>query len=149
MRFFIPKSEHETLTQAASNWNAVVETALSVTEGMNAVDVTPDVISELLKPESTGDNSELLVQANNRITELEDERIKTIALLDAIDPTVKAATSFEDKVAAINTKLAKRAGVQAESPQGESGNNDTPPDNTDWSTIDNLEHNKDVDKYGY
>lgn len=146
MRFFIPKSEHESLTQAASNWNAVVETAVAVTEGMNAEDVTPDVISELLNAEPSGIDSEALTNATNKITELEGERTDAIALLDAIDPTVKAATSFEDKVAAINAKLAKRAGVQAESPQGESGNNDTPKDGADWDAINGLKHNQEADK---
>lgn len=146
MRFFIPKSEHESLTQAASNWNAVVETAVAVTEGMNAEDVTPDVISELLNAEPSGIDSEALNNATNRITELEGERTDAIALLDAIDPTVKAATSFKDKVAAINAKLAKRAGVQAESPQGESGNNDTPKDGADWDAIDQLPHNQEADR---
>lgn len=150
-RFFLSTSEYNALKQCADNYNAVVQSVVSVTQNLKAEDVTPDVISELLNAEPSGSNSysDLLVNANNKITELESERTADIALLDAIDPTVKAATSFEDKVAAINAKLANRAGVQPESPQGESGNNDTPKDCTDWDTIDNLPHNKDVDKFDY
>lgn len=146
MRFFLPKSEHESLTQAANNWNTVVKTAVAMTEGMNAKDVTPDVITELLNAEPSGTNSEALNNATNRIKELEGQLNDAIVQLDAIDPTVKAATSFEDKVAAINAKLARRAGVQAESPQGESGNNDTPKDGADWDAINNLKHNQEADK---
>lgn len=146
MRFFLPKSEHESLTQAANNWNAVVKTAVAMTEGMNAKDVTPDVITELLNAEPSGTNSEALNNATNRIKELEGQLNDAIVQLDAIDPTVKAATSFEDKVTAINAKLAKRAGVRAELPQGESGNNDTPKDGADWDAINGLKHNLEADK---
>lgn len=148
-RFFLSTSEYNALKQGADNYNAVVQSIVSATENMNAEDVTPDVISEMLNAEPSGIDSEALSNATNRITELEGERTDAIALLDAIDPTVKAAISFEDKITAVKTKLANRPGVQAESPQGESGNNDTPKDGTDWDTINSLEHNKDVDKHGY
>lgn len=146
MKFFLPKSEHDSLTQAANNWNAVVETAVSTTENLKAEDVTPDVLSELLKAEPSGADSEALTNATTKIKELELERTNAIALLDAIDPTVKAAASFSDKVAAINAKLAGRAGVKAESPQGESGGNNSPKDGADWDIINGLKHNLEADK---
>jgi len=65
--------------------------------------------------------------------------------IDAIDPTVKAAANVSEKVAVINTKLKDRPGVQPESPQGNSGNNDLSKDDADWEAIDNLPHNKSAD----
>lgn len=144
MRFFLSNSEHESLTQRASNWDAVVQSALSVTEGMQAEDVTAEVISELLTSENSESTSSE-ANATSRINELETNATTTIALLDAIHPTVKAASSIEDKVSAINAILATRPGVQADATTGCSENNDTQNDDVDWSAIDALPHNKEVD----
>lgn len=71
------------------------------------------------------------------------------AAIDALDPTVKAATDATAKVEALKAKLASRPGAKIEAPQGASGENNTPTDDADWEAINALPHNQEVDKYNY
>lgn len=148
-RFFLSTSEHSMLKQKSADYDAVVQAVLSITEGVSAKDVTPEMIAELLTETMSEVDTKTLETATQRITSLETEQSELLTMLDAIDPTVAAAEGAAAKAEAIKAKLAGRPGVKAESPQGASGSNDTPTDNTDWNTIDSLEHNQDVDKHGY
>jgi len=65
--------------------------------------------------------------------------------IDAIHPSVKAATTLEAKVTAINAELAKRPAAKVEKPHGKESESNV-EDAADWDTIDNLEHNKIADK---
>ena len=64
--------------------------------------------------------------------------------VDELDATVKAAATPEAKVAAITAKLASRPGQGAAAPQGGASSQQV-TDETDWDSIDDLPHNKEVD----
>ena len=70
--------------------------------------------------------------------------VEATTKIDAIHPTVKAATTVEAKVAAINAELAKRPAAKIEKPAG--GNGDVITDETDWDAINALPHNVAADK---
>lgn len=63
--------------------------------------------------------------------------------LNAIDTTVASAATIGEKVTAIQAVIAKKPGATASTPKGEK---DKAQDTTDWDTIDNLPHNKEVDE---
>lgn len=67
------------------------------------------------------------------------------AKVDAIDTTVKAATTPEAKVEAITAKLASRPAQAAAAPQGGASSKQV-TDEVDWDEMDNLPHNLAADK---
>jgi len=75
----------------------------------------------------------------------ENSLMDVLNQIDAIDPTVKAAADATAKVAAVKAKLAERPGTKSEAPQGNASKTDV-PNGADWVTIDQLPHNKAVDK---
>lgn len=85
--------------------------------------------------------TENAAKASEAINELQS----VLDLLDDLDPTVKASADAAAKVAAVKAKLAARPAAAAENPQGGSSNPAEVKDETDWSTIDNLPHNKIAD----
>ena len=69
--------------------------------------------------------------------------VEATTKIDAIHPNVKAATTVEAKVAAINAELAKRPAAKIEKPTGEGGDVIT---DADFDVIDSLPHNQAADK---
>lgn len=67
------------------------------------------------------------------------------ALLDAIDPSVAAAATGEDKASAIRALLARMPGAP---PAGimDKGDPDPRPDGVDWALINSLPHNRTLDQ---
>lgn len=145
-RFFLSTSEHSMLKQKSANYDAVVQAVLSITEGVSAEDVTPEMIAELLTETTAEADTKSLETATARITSLETEQSELLSMLDALDPTVEAATDATAKVEAVKVKLASRPGAKIEAPQGESGTNDTSTDEVDQEFIDSLSHNKIADQ---
>lgn len=78
-------------------------------------------------------------------TTAEESLQNTIAEIDAIDPTVAAAKTPEEKAAAIRALLSAKPGAKPEGTKGKEDPEAQQPKDADWDAINELEHNKDVD----
>jgi ATP-dependent protease ClpP protease subunit len=90
------------------------------------------------KTQAEGDKT----SADTAKTAAETALSDALAKFDAIDATVKSAATVDEKVAAVNAKLAERPSTPPAAPQANGGGNQDA--GVDWSVIDALEHNKNV-----
>lgn len=89
------------------------------------------------------------LERDNAVNERDTARTEltnAVGLFDAIDPTIAAAETPEAKAEAIRALLAAKPGSKIEGNHDDMDPETKGPKDADWEAINNLSHNKDVDK---
>lgn len=76
----------------------------------------------------------------------EEDLSNAVSAFDAIDEEVANAETPEEKAEAIRNLLAAKPGAKAEGNKEKNDPDAGAKKDADWETIDNLEHNKEIDK---
>jgi len=114
----------------------VTERDTAVTERDSAINQRDIAITE--RDAAIKDHTAAITERDAAVTSLND----SLNVFNAIDPSIKTAETPEAKALAIRTLLSKLPGTQTVGIQSQS---DRVLVEADWDTINNLQHNKQVD----
>ena len=133
--------------------NAVlsVDRLESVDESISLNEAQLDLIDTALK--ETDNVNALLATANASLKTAETERdrantarTEAVNSFDSIDQSILAAEGVEGKAAAIRSLLAAKPGAKPEGNKDETDPDGSVNKDANWEAINELEHNKNVDK---
>ncbi len=163
------ESQTDSPKQTDNFWNKLSETLSKLLPNQNTISNSQNMskqflnVNKVLSVEKldstdtglmlTADQAEKIDQSLARLDKAESDRdaavtakqtaetsyTNAVSSIDEIDPTIKAAKTFEEKVNAIRALLASKPGVNAIGAQTNKDNNQT-GDGVDWDTLNALSH---------
>lgn len=109
-------------------------------EQLNAIEAALSAAENLQQTADETENKLSDTQAKQK--KAQNDLAAALTALDDIDDKVKSAEGLDGKLSAVKEILAARPAV---SPTGAAGSDNGQKEDTDWDTIDALEHNKEVE----